>query len=167
MSEATAGTTGGFDGVPEHGRPVVVGVDGSGCSRGAVGFAMAEAHRLGCPLVAALAWDEVWIGAPELAAVLPTTEEQHQEAVRVVSETIAGWSDRFPDVPVARVVARGRASDVLLREAAQARLLVVGSRGHGGFSGLLLGSTSRTLLHKSPVDVAVVRNSRDAPPPLS
>lgn len=138
--------------------PVVVGVDGSDCSTAAVGFAMAEAHRVGCPLVAALAWDEVWIGAPELAAVLPTTEEQHQEAVRTVSRTLASWSDSYPDVPVTRVVSRGRASDVLLREAAGARLVVVGSRGHGGFTGLLLGSTSQALLHKSPVDVAVVRS---------
>lgn len=89
--------------------------------------------------------------------MLPTTEEQHQEAVRTVSQTLAVWSERYPDVGDPGV-SRGRASDVLLREAAGARLVVVGCRGHGSFTGLLLGSTSQALLHKSPVDVAVVRS---------
>lgn len=144
---------------PAPDAPVVVGVDGSGEASAAVGFAMAEADRLGCPMVAVLAWDELWIGAPELAEPVPTTAELQEDAVRMVSETLAGWSARFPDVRVTRVVERGRATQVLLREAMGARLVVVGSRGRGGFGGLLLGSTSQTMLHRSPVDVAVVRRS--------
>lgn len=139
--------------------PVVVGVDGSGESTEAVGFAMAEADRHGCPLVVVMAWDELWIGAPELQSPVPTAAELHEDAVRMVSETLAGWSQRYPDVPVTRVVERGRAAPVLLREAEGARLVVVGSRGRGGFGGLLLGSTSQTLLHRSPTAVAVVRRS--------
>ncbi len=141
------------------GAPVVVGVDGSGEAIQAVGFAMAEAQRHGCPLHAVMAWDELWIGAPELQASVPTAAELQEDAVRMVSETLAGWSERYPDVRVARVVERGHPGRVLLREAAGARLVVVGSRGRGGFGGLLLGSTSQTLLHRSPVDVAVVRRS--------
>ena len=139
--------------------PVVVGVDGSGEALAAVGFAMAEAQRHRCPLVAVLAWDELWIGAPELQAPVPTVAELPEEAVRMVSETLAGWTEEYPDVRVTRVVERGRAAPVMLREAVGARLVVVGSRGRGGFGGLLLGSTSQTLLHRSPVDVAVVRRS--------
>ncbi|WP_380164902.1 universal stress protein [Jannaschia sp. R86511] len=139
--------------------PVVVGVDGSGESTQAVGFALAEAQRHGCPLHVVMAWDELWIGAPELQAPIPTAAELQEDAVRMVSETLAGWSDVYPDVRVTRVVERGRAAPVLLREAVGARLVVVGSRGRGGFGGLLLGSTSQTLLHRSPVDVAVVRRS--------
>lgn len=139
--------------------PVVVGVDGSGEATTAVGFAMAEADRLGCPLTAVMAWDELWIGAPELADPIPTAAELQEDAVRMVSETLAGWSDQYPDVHVTRVVERGRSAPVLLREAVGARMVVVGSRGRGGFGGLLLGSTSQTLLHRSPVDVAVVRRS--------
>lgn len=139
--------------------PVVVGVDGSGEAQEAVGFAMAEAQRHGCPLHAVMAWDELWIGAPELQAPVPTAAELQEDAVRMVSETLAGWSDVYPDVRVTRLVERGRPGPVLLREAVSARLVVVGSRGRGGFGGLLLGSTSQTLLHRSPVDVAVVRRS--------
>jgi len=139
--------------------PVVVGVDGSGEAQAAVGFAMAEAQRHGCPLHAVMAWDELWIGAPELQAPIPTAQELQEDAVRMVSETLAGWADVYPDVRVTRVVERGRPGPVLLREAVGARLVVVGSRGRGGFGGLLLGSTSQTLLHRSPVDVAVVRRS--------
>jgi nucleotide-binding universal stress UspA family protein len=139
--------------------PVVVGVDGSGEATAAVGFAMAEAQRHGCPLVAVLAWDELWIGAPELSDPVPTEPTLHESAVRMVSETLAGWSAQYPDVKVTRVVERGRPAPVLLREAVDARLVVVGSRGRGGFGGLLLGSTSQTLLHRSPVDVAVVRRA--------
>jgi nucleotide-binding universal stress UspA family protein len=144
---------------PPADAPVVVGVDGSGEATAAVGFAMSEASRFDCPLVAVLAWDELWIGAPELADPVPTAVELQEEAVRMVSETLAGWSEEFPDVRVTRVVERGRAAPVMLREAVGARLVVVGSRGRGGFGGLLLGSTSQTLLHRSPVDVAVVRRS--------
>jgi nucleotide-binding universal stress UspA family protein len=139
--------------------PVVVGIDGSGEATTAVGFAMAEADRHRCPLVAVLAWDELWIGAPELADPVPTAPELQEDAVRMVSETLAGWAQEYPDVKVTRVVERGRAAPVMLREAVGARLVVVGSRGRGGFGGLLLGSTSQTLLHRSPVDVAVVRRS--------
>ena len=142
---------------PAPDAPVVVGVDGAGCSIPAVGFAMAEAARQRCPLVAVMAWDETWIGAPELAGAMPSAAELHEDAVRMVSETLAGASAEHPDVRVTRVVERGHPAQVLLREAVGARLVVVGSRGRGGFAGLLLGSTSQALLHRSPVDVAVVR----------
>ncbi len=134
-------------------------MDGSGEAQAAVGFAMAEAQRHGCPVHAVMAWDELWIGAPELQTPIPTVQELQEDAVRMVSETLAGWADAYPDVRVTRVVERGRPGPVLLREAVGARLVVVGSRGRGGFGGLLLGSTSQTLLHRSPVDVAVVRRS--------
>lgn len=144
---------------PDRGAPVVVGVDGSGEAQEAVGFAMAEAQRHGCGLHAVMAWDELWIGAPELQTPVPTTAELQEDAVRMVSETLAGWSAVYPDVKVTRVVERGHPGPVLLREAVGARMVVVGSRGRGGFGGLLLGSTSQTLLHRSPVAVAVVRRS--------
>ena len=148
---------GGQGHAPAGDAPVVVGVDGSRTSARAVRFAMAEAARLGCPLVAVMAWEETSLGAPELAAVLPSAAEMHEDAVRTVSRTLAVGTAEHPDVRVTRVVERGHPADVLLREAAGARLVVVGSRGRGGFAGLLLGSTSQTLLHRSPVDVAVVR----------
>lgn len=75
----------------------------------------------------------------------------------VLGECLAGWAQKYPDVPVRRVVARDGPAHALLAEVAQARLVVVGTRGRGGFRGLLLGSVSHALLHRSPCQVAVVR----------
>lgn len=64
---------------------------------------------------------------------------------------------KYPDTPVVRVLTRDRPAHSLLVEAAAAQLVVVGSRGRGPFSGLILGSVSHALLHRSPCPVAIVR----------
>ena len=80
-----------------------------------------------------------------------------QTAEAELGERLAGWHERYPDVAVTRFVERERPSAALLRHAENARLVVVGTRGRGGFRGLLLGSTSQHLLHHAPCPVAVVR----------
>jgi nucleotide-binding universal stress UspA family protein len=70
---------------------------------------------------------------------------------------LAGWQEKYPDVRVDRVVLRDRPVRALLRLAENAQLLVVGSHGRGGFSGMLLGSTSQALVYHSPCPLAVVR----------
>ena len=82
----------------------------------------------------------------------------HEGERRLLAERLAGWQQEFPDVKVTRVVTRDRPVRSLLEAAHTAQLLVVGSRGRGGFSGMLLGSTSHALLHHSPCPVAVVRD---------
>ena len=64
---------------------------------------------------------------------------------------------KYPDVPVERLVTRDRPAHSLLAQAARAQLVVVGSRGHGAFAGLVLGSVSHAVLHRSPCPVAIVR----------
>jgi nucleotide-binding universal stress UspA family protein len=72
---------------------------------------------------------------------------------------LANWERKHPEVPVRRVLARGRPAPSLLQEAAQAQLVVVGSRGRGELAGLvLLGSVGNVLVHRSPCSVAVVRS---------
>ncbi|WP_265584010.1 universal stress protein [Streptomyces chromofuscus] len=73
-----------------------------------------------------------------------------------MAESTAGRQDKYPQVEVRHTVVRGHPVRVLSDAAQWAVLLVVGSRGLGGFSGLLLGSVSQGLLHHAPCPVAVV-----------
>ncbi|MCP3804484.1 universal stress protein [Allokutzneria sp. A3M-2-11 16] len=144
--------------VPRAG-PVVAGVDGSAASDAVLEFAFDEASRLGTALVAAHTWNDhiaesAWAVAPYLTLDWRSVEV---DAQHLLAELLAGWQERYPRVPVRRVVSREAAARVLMKQAAPARLLVVGSRGRGGLSGMLLGSTSQALLHHAPCPVAVVR----------
>jgi len=146
---------------PEQG-PVVVGVDGTDNSEQATAFAFAEASARGTHLVAVHTWadaavDSVLLGHPEPPDFLPA---QHR-AFEVLAERLAYWQEKYPDVSVSREVVRDHPSRALLRYAAGAALVVVGTRGRGGFRGLLLGSTSQHLLHHAPCPVAIVRTEVD------
>jgi nucleotide-binding universal stress UspA family protein len=76
-----------------------------------------------------------------------------------LAERLAGWGEKYPDVTVERVVVNARAAHVLLELSERAQLVVVGSRGHGEFAGLVLGSVSNALVHKAGCPVAVVRSA--------
>jgi nucleotide-binding universal stress UspA family protein len=142
---------------------VVVGVDGTPVGEAAITFAFAEASARETGLVAVHTWTDLLLetafagGAADLDfSVLA------QQAEEVLGERLAGWQEKYPDVPVTRHVSREHASRALLRHAESAQLVVVGSRGRGGFRGLLLGSTSQHLLHHAPCPVAVVRTAPEA-----
>jgi len=135
--------------------PVVVGVDGSKHSEHAVAMAFEEAAMRGAELVAVHVWSDVDLHAP-----FPSDFEwsQVQERERAtLAESLAGYSGEFPDVPVRTVVVMDEPVRSLRDQAEHAQLLVVGCRGRGGFTGLLLGSTSRALLHHVTCPMLVVR----------
>lgn len=138
---------------------VVVGIDGSSDSLGALAFAFDHASRHGLRLVTVHTWDIPPIGAltgvpaPEPPELLQSRAEAE---VRSAVEELAGFSQRYPDVDVEHRVIRGPATPNLVAESAGAALLVVGSRGRGGFAGLLLGSVSHGVLHQAKCNVAVV-----------
>ena len=147
--------------VPAAG-PVVVGVDGSANSETAVGFAFAEASAQRADIVAVHAWhdspaDMILLGN----TTPPEFERAQQQAYETLAERLAGWQEKYPDVHVTREVVRDHPSKALLRNAEGARLVVVGTRGRGGFRGLVLGSTGQQLLHHAPCPVAVVRTEPD------
>lgn len=75
----------------------------------------------------------------------------------MLAESLAGWSERYPDVAVRRVLVRDRPVRALLSEAENAQLVVVGSHGRGGFTGMLLGSTSAALVQSVECPIVVVR----------
>lgn len=147
---------------PIGGSPalIVVGVDGSESSARALVWAAEEARLRQGLLRVVMAWQ-----LPAVAlypAPFPTDvfadgqAEAEQLLVREIAEVLG--SD-ISALPVERVVVEGAAPVALLDQAKDATLLVVGSRGRGGFRGLLLGSTSTQLVHHAPCPVTVVRGA--------
>jgi nucleotide-binding universal stress UspA family protein len=143
-------------------EPVVVGVDGSPTSEAATAFAFEAASLRRVPLVAVHVWRDVLVDAT-MAPLLDWDVIDSDER-EVLAERLAGWTEKYPDVPVRRLVARDRPARALVEESGRAQLVVVGSRGRGGFHGLLLGSVSQALLHHAHCPVAVVRSSRGDEP---
>lgn len=138
--------------------PVVLGVDGSEASEAAIAFAYEAASLRKATLIAVHAWSDVSIPASFVPAPpmydWPLIQDDEE---RLLAQRLAGWQEKYPDVHVRRVVTEGRPAHSLLQAAVGAQLIVVGSRGRGGLSGLLLGSTSQALVHHAPCPVVVVR----------
>jgi nucleotide-binding universal stress UspA family protein len=144
---------------PSAGR-VVVGADGTPCSDPAVRFAFAQARRRGCGLTAVRARRSPVVHV-EVPAWDQWTQWAKEEQV-VLSDIMAPWRERYPEVDVVERSVFGNPSAVLVDESAGAGLLVVGSHGRGGVGGLLLGSVSHAVLHHARCPVAVVRAPSDS-----
>ncbi|MGW4489006.1 universal stress protein [Amycolatopsis sp. NPDC004368] len=144
------------DDAPPATGPVLVGLDGSPDSNDALGYACEEATARGTRLVAVHTWNEI---TPE--GVLRKSDSRPEDVAaaerRLVDQQLAPWREKFPDLPIDVVVVHGRPVRTLLELGEDAQLVVVGSRGRGGFTGILLGSTSQALLVHSACPVAVVR----------
>ncbi|WP_169987971.1 universal stress protein [Microbispora sp. H10836] len=135
---------------------IVVGVDGSEASVDAVGFGFEEASLRSVGLRAVHAW--VHPACPrEMRPVRYDTAAVAREGARLLSESLAGWKAKYPDVPVDEEVIEGAPASVLADASNDAELLVVGARGRGGFPTLRLGSVSHAVLHHAKGPVAVVR----------
>ena len=134
--------------------PVLLGIDGSPASEAAAGLAFDEASRRGVGLVALHAWSDVGV----FPALGEDWREYEQEGHEILAERLAGWQERYPEVAVTRRIVCDRPARWLLDEAAKAQLVVLGSRGRGGFSRLLLGSVSTAVAEASTTPVVVVRN---------
>lgn len=147
------------DGSAEATGPVVVGIDGTSRSDAALAFAFAEASAQGARLLAVHTWSDV-VNDPYLAPLIRWELVAEDEANRL-ADRLAGWQEKYPEVEVEQLVARGRAAHVLLDRSVGARLVVVGSRGHGEVLGLLLDSVGNALIHGASCPVAVVRLSEE------
>ncbi|MFC4913885.1 universal stress protein [Actinomadura gamaensis] len=131
--------------------PVVAGVDGSPSSLEALGLGFAEACLRGTELRVVLAWP----AGIEVDAPLVGAEGLRELAAERLARLVAPLRRDHPEVKVKTEVVTGSPREVLLDAAADAGLLVVGTRGLGGFRGLVMGSVSHALLHHAPCPVAV------------
>ena len=146
-------------------KTVVVGVDGSPESRAALRFALEDAHRRGARVKAVTAYlsPEYWAASYGLSA-LPTIEEVVEDNVIVAREAlqaVVAGAPGLADVPVDIVALPGAPAKVLLEQAQDAELLVVGHRGRGGFKSAVLGSVGMHCVLHATVPVTVVRPQQE------
>lgn len=134
---------------------IVVGVDGSEGSKHALRWAARQAEYTGAVLEAITAWDYPatygWVPVPpEDYALAEFAEKSLNEAINDVFGS---------DIPkrLERKVAQGHPAEVLVEASKNAELLVVGSRGYGGFTDALLGSVSTYAVHHAHGPVTVIR----------
>ncbi len=135
--------------------PVVVGIDGSPASELATAIAFDEASRRHVGLVTVHAWSDLdvseWPGID-----WPATQSMAEE---VLAERLAGWQEQYPDVQVSRSVVQAQPARQLVQQSEGAQLVVVGSRGRGGFAGMLVGSVGEAVAQMARVPVIVARES--------
>jgi nucleotide-binding universal stress UspA family protein len=142
---------------------IVVGVDGSESARAALRFAVEEARLRSARMRVVAAWHvptTVYQGA-----YVPTNpslgEELETSTRRAVEAALGELSDVAEDIVVETVVREGQAAQILIEEAESADLLVLGSRGLGGFRGLLLGSVSQQCAHHASCPLVIVPHPRE------
>ena len=142
-------------------KTTVVGIDGSACARDALRFAVKEARLRGDQLRAVWTW-QMPISIYAAGGMMPVLDDGPAErlARRELDEVLGD----DPGVVVELLVEEGNAARVLIRESENAELLVVGSRGHGGFVGLLLGSVGQQCAAHARCPVVIVHPAA-APPP--
>jgi nucleotide-binding universal stress UspA family protein len=143
------------DGIGEIHNRIVVGVDCSDPSKDAMRWAHRQAELTGSELRVVMSWDvpttAYWAPLPETWNLEEVTRAALEEAVK---EVIVDSGS----VKITTLVAKGRPALVLVDQARDADLLVVGSRGHGGFKGMLLGSVSEHCATHADCPVVIVRH---------
>jgi nucleotide-binding universal stress UspA family protein len=141
--------------MPEN--KIVVGVDGSDSSKAALTWGIRQAQLTGAPLEAIMTWDYPmsygWMIVPENVDLQADATSELERVVKEVTEEMAD-----PSVELTTRVVQGHPALVLMSEAADASLVVVGSRGHGEFAGMLLGSVSEHLSTHAPCPVLIFRD---------
>jgi len=136
---------------------IVVGVDGSASSRAALAWAVKQARLTGAAIEAVIAWEfPATYGYPITVASDVSYEDL---AAEVLAEAVGKVVPDSDDVKISSKVTEGNPAEVLLGASAGAELLVVGSRGHGGFVEALLGSVGQHCVHHATCPVVVIRDS--------
>jgi nucleotide-binding universal stress UspA family protein len=149
---------------------IVVGIDGSQASKDALSWAVAEARLRSDSVVAIHAWTPPYPAAsvayPTAAAfpgvpVAPVDDDLADAMRKGAEELLAEAVSEVAadEVTIEQRIVEGPAASALIDAAKDAELLVVGSRGHGGFTGLLLGSVSQQVANHAPCPIVIVRAS--------
>jgi len=148
------------DEVSEPDNRIVVGVEGSGGARAALRWAIKEARYRNAAVDVVTAYSTTYVPAsPDFNYVPLDPIDLEAEVKRmqdsIIDEVLAEVDSE--GVEIRRRMVRGRAADTLIAESDNASMLVVGSRGRGGFRGLLLGSVSQQITHHGSCPVVIVR----------
>jgi len=139
--------------------PVLVCIDGSPASEAATAIAFDEASRRGVGLIALHAWTDPRLS--DFKELFPNVnwDAQLSDEEETLAERLAGWQERYPDVPILRKIEVGDAASPLIEASKRAQLIVVGSHGRGGFAGMLLGSVGAAVVNRARIPVIVARQS--------
>ncbi|MFJ8962586.1 universal stress protein [Lentzea sp. NPDC102401] len=142
--------------------PIVVGVDGSAAAAAALRWAVEQARALACPIDVISVWHlDYGVRATILPAAAESAAEEAEAAQRTVLDEAAV---DVTGVQVRRVLIEGDVKKLLVEMSRDARLLVVGNRGHGPLSELLLGSVSSYCVHDATCPVVVVKAAEQTTP---
>jgi len=143
------------EGHEEPAHRIVVGIDGSGASTPVLEWAARQAELTGAQLDVVVAWE--WPTSYGWVAPMPEAFDPAADARSMVRDALAEIAGVRPAVKAVAHVVEGHPAPALVRRAEGAELLVVGSRGHGEFAGMLLGSVSAHCVAHAPCSVVVVR----------
>jgi nucleotide-binding universal stress UspA family protein len=145
-----------------HAPRIVAGVDGSPSSLAALRWAVGQARRTGGTVDAVIAWQFPATGNFGWAPVSAIDDLDFESIAKHTLEQAIGGLGEQSGVTIRPVVMQGLPAQVLLDMSEGADLLVVGSRGHGGFADALLGSVSQHCVHHAPCPVVVMRGEERA-----
>jgi nucleotide-binding universal stress UspA family protein len=137
---------------------IVVGVDGSESSLAALEWAAEQAERTDASLEVITTWE--WPMSYGWSAV-PEGYDPASESTRLLETTVASTRKAHPDLRINSAVIEGHPAPVLIKASRGAQLLVVGSRGHGEFAGMLLGSVSEHCVSNAHCPVLVLRDRQE------
>lgn len=140
---------------PEQGR-VVVGDDGSECSRVAVAYAVEQARAQKVPLHVLYSW-QIPIAPAYAAGYNALLESASEDQLRTAARRVETWREQYPDCEIIGEQRTGHPAEALIEAGETADLVVVGSRGLGGFASAVLGSISHAVLQHGVGPTAVVR----------
>ena len=143
---------------------VLVAHDGSAQGRAAVRTAVRYAAALGKTVTAVRAWTISTAPRPSTAApgYMPPFEDFEAATLAALEEDLAPIRSEHPDVAITAAVVHGTPAEKLIEASGHADLIVLGSRGHGGFAGLLLGSVSEQVVRHATCPVLIDKLSRKA-----
>jgi nucleotide-binding universal stress UspA family protein len=139
-------------------KAIVVGVDGSHHAESALAFAAEEAALRKARLIVVCAWDMPMSLVQPMGSYAPEVFEGLAESsAEIVKAAVAQVAVLQPLVACEGKTVEGHPAEVLVQEAERADMIVVGSRGRGGFANLLLGSVTQQVVHHASCPVVVVR----------
>ena len=141
-------------------KNIIVGVDGSDSSRAALLWAYNEASHHAASITVVSTWHPPALPMTPPYGSLPPegyVSQPERDALDLLERFVAELDARTPPVDLRTVVEKGNPAEVLIKYSREADMVIVGSRGHGGFAGMLLGSVSQHLVAHADCPVVVVR----------